>query len=450
MKKPTQEQIDAAYDYAINTLHKTDKEFIDAAVKKWWITMDEIWNPEFGEDWMIVRTPEWTEESQNWWEKTYDDYIQTRNDEVSKLEKDMPLMDRAQIVVDWYRKLWDEKNKLTSKYDSWKSLDKESYTQKLNEINKALQEAEQSPEFKSIVDTIRENWWASFESKYLHPMINTTLEQMAIGVWSKAWNEIWESFDNWAGWDHQNSWFRRIQWSEYWLDKLPEIYDKYNWWTKDSEESKEESKWDSKYWPLKPKNPDIKKSTDEMAFWEDVAWAWGNDYLETRNNKLATALKLKWIESKEDIDKFLSQYPSWKNAKDEWKKNTLNKLSEKIGKIKKGNDKKDSEDKDNIFREDNLIKDDKWNTVWVKHIDIKKKNVWGDWTPSDDDSINWVEDDNIIRDKNWNMIWLKHVDIKKKKTAEESNEDIFNEDNLIKDKKGNTVWVKHISIKKKK
>ena len=70
-----------------------------------------------------------------------------------------------------------------------------------------------------------------------------------------------------------------------------------------------------------------------MVFWDDVAWVWGEEYVDGRNNKLATALKLKWIKSKEDINKFLNQYPSRKNAKDEWKKKTLKSLVEKIGNI---------------------------------------------------------------------------------------------------------------------
>ena len=458
-------------DYFAN---KTDDEIDEI----FWALEDEEWNP--------ITTPEDTESSKPTkqeridYAKKYDEneYSKIWDNAIKWFDESEPLMENAKKVTEAYEKLWDKKNELTSYYNSWRSWDSEVYQAKLDQINQALEAAETSDEFKSIVNTIRENWWASAEDFFLHPMIDATLEKMAMHYWSTMWWEKWESLKNTLYWDVANSWVAKIWWSLKWLHNLPNTYDEYNKWDSVSKTKNDKSntnwdknstdwetpkwenpKWEqpkwksSPFWPTKQTTPDIKTATDKMVFWEGVAAAWGNDYLENRNNQLATALKLKWIESREDIDAFLNQYDSWKNAKDEWKKNTLDKLTEKVGKIKTGKDKKDekkSENKDDIFREDNLIKDKNGNTVWVKHIDIKKKEVWDDWTPSNDDSINGIEEDNIIRDKNWRMIWVKHLDIKKKKTAEESNEDIFNEDNLIKDKNGKTVWVKHIDIKKKK
>lgn len=481
MSKPTLEQIVRAYEQ----WDWTDKEFMDAVVSQWWASAEDF-RP-LDEDWKFIKG---TADEASTDDSTWDSQPITKKELGSDSNYEI-----LKNICERYDDARARKANLLEEYNWWKWYPKDSekrkeFDKKLEEVNSELKSIEDWNELKELFSSIKEVWlWDKWDKWFTSEMWQT-LYQIKNKVGTSDNDVPFKIFGSPVSLD-KFKWYTSLEQA---IDKFDsdkssksDSDKKFDWTIKEdtispawrlkrmsdsiknpSEEQVEqkpekESNWEnpkweqpkwksSPFWPTKQTAPDIKTATDKMVFWEDVAAAWGNDYLENRNNQLATALKLKWIESREDIDAFLNQYDSWKNAKDERKKNTLDKLTEKVGKIKTGKDKKDekkSENKDDIFREDNLIKDKNGNTVWVKHIDIKKKEVWDDWTPSNDDSINGIEEDNIIRDKNWRMIWVKHLDIKKKKTAEESNEDIFNEDNLIKDKNGRTVWVKHIDIKKK-
>ena len=348
------------------------------------------------------------------------EYSKIWNDAIKWFDETDPLMENAKKVTEAYEKLRDKKNELTSYYNSWRSWDSEVYQAKLDQINQALEAAETSDEFKSIVNTIRENWWASAEDFFLHPMVDATLEKMAMHYWSTMWWEKWESLKNTLYWDIANSWVTKIWWSSKWLHNLPNTYDEYNKWDNGSDVKNDESntKWEKK-------SPDITKLTDVMKFWDDVASVWWEKYLDARDEKLALALKIKWIESPEEIDKFLNKYDSWKWAKDEWKQKTLWRLSDKISQISDQDIKnevkaaKERQEGKRKEKDDNNIYDENWKVIWKKHIDIKKKNVWDDWTPSNDDSINWVEDEkeqSVIRDAIDIASWKKKI----------TKEDIYN------------------------
>lgn len=381
-----------------------------------WALEDEEWNP--------ITTPEDTESSKPTKQEKIDyankynanEYSKIWNNSIKWFDETLPLMENAEKVADAYEKLWDKKNELTSLYNSWQSWDPEVYQAKLDQVNQALEDAENSEEFKWIVDAIRENWWASTEDSLLHPIVNATLEQMAVHYWSRMWHEKWASVTNTLVWDLANSSFNKFTGWKYSLSSLPEVYDMYNKGKdKDSTDWKKDSKWWSLPKDTKKFDEKVNNLTDAMKFWDDVSWAWWEDYLNARDDKLALALKLKWIESPEEIDKFLNKYDSWKWAKDEWKQNTLSRLADKMSKISDEDIKnKVKAAKENIKnkeskKDDNNIYDDKGNVIWKKHIEIKKK-TWDNWTPSNDDSINWVEEDSsVVKDAIDIASWKKKL-----------------------------------------
>ena len=120
-------------------------------------------------------------------------------------------------------------------------------------------------------------------------------------------------------------------------------------------------------------------------------------------------LQQNWITDREAINKYLEQYDSWKNAKKEWKDNTLNNLTNMIKEQNK-NDK--TQNNSDIKKEENKWENktnDKENKS-VKIDNVKVRKPGGNWLPDMDSSINWIEeevDENLIYDKNWNPIWSK-------------------------------------------
>jgi len=209
-----------------------------------WALEDEKWNP--------ITTSEDTESSKPTKQEKIDyankynanEYSKIWNNSIKWFDETLPLMENAEKVADAYEKLWDKKNELTSLYNSWQSWDPEVYQAKLDQVNQALEDAENSEEFKWIVDAIRENWWASTEDSLLHPIVNATLEQMAVHYWSRMWHEKWASFTNTLVWDLANSSFNKFTGWKYSLSSLPEVYDMYNKGKdKDSTDWKKDSKW---------------------------------------------------------------------------------------------------------------------------------------------------------------------------------------------------------------
>ena len=371
-----------------------------------WKTSEEIEKAfwvHYNDKWELEQKKEVSQEKKSDYSLDFDKnkYENIWKNAVSDFDITDPLMDNAKRLSDWYRELWKEKNNITDKYNSWQSWDKEFYKKKLDIINEALRAAETSPEFKSIIESIRENW-AAIQDELFHPMVAATLESMALWAWSRMWDKDWESFQNRLEWDLLNSNAARALWPVTRLKNLPTIYDNTVW---KIEEQKKRStpEWleASKRENFRKKNPnvDIKKTTDKMLFWDEAANSWVDNYINIRDDKLATLLKVKWAESPEEIDEFLSQYPSWQNAKQQWKDETLKRLSEKMSNVKY----------DDFAKQ---VKDAK-----AKNESKEEKKVWDDWTPSNDDSINGVEKENTIYDGNGKAIWVKHLDIKKKKPS---------------------------------
>lgn len=391
------------------------------------VNIDNEWNikdksdePELTKEEKINYSNKWdTNEYKSIWDKWMKGYDITN-----------PAIDNLKLIANTYDALLKEKDKITSKYDSWLWQDKEVYQQKLKAINDALEYAENSQELWEALWVIKENWMSDWDRAFARKT-KSLINDMVKHRWSQMnnWNN---QFSNWLYWDYRNSGFARF------MDPTSDIlysayeYD-YNKKNKDNNENNitEEKEWDKEHWTnnkekkqsLEEQIKDKKQTADKMSFWEDVK---NQEYIDKRNKILALHLWQNWIKSEEDIDKYLSQYPSYKNAKQEWKDNTKKVLSDKVNNIKSIGPVKEKEVKKS---EEINNKDVKWAVNENKKKDdtlMYDKNgnaVWSKWTPSNDDSINWVEDE-YIYDKNWNKVWSKAPDNKKtdKKKEEKKKE----------------------------
>jgi hypothetical protein len=434
---------------------KTEEELNEI----FWMTTNELWD--------VVKDNKQkpTKEEKIDYSKQYDDnqYSKIWKDNIKWFDETEPFMSNAEKVATAYRKLWDEKNKITDEYDSWQGWDRDTYMQKIKSISNAMWEAENSPEFKYLVNHIKENW-ITWEDKNFSPMVSTTLTDMARHDWSLYWlspaRDTWWRMSNWVLWDVANSWFVRfMQWvtpqKENSLESLPDIYNESNkkikeiinknkWDKKPDNQNKETIKADNKKWWQSSIAEDT--FTDAMKFGEDVK-SW--DYVDKRNITLAQHLKAKWLSTPEEIDAYLSKYPSWQNAKQERKDNTIKNLTDKIWPIEKKDKNNDSN------KEDKEIKKwDKWDNKWNENNKSNKNvKVWkpgSDWLPDDYSSINWVEeedrDENLIYDKNWNPVWSKST----KKVSNNDKDTIYTyEDWTINQSKINNKWDKYWYINDK-
>lgn len=393
------------------------------------VKIDSVWNIQDKSD-----EPELTKEEKIDYSNKWDtnEYKGIRDKWMKNYDITNPAIDNLKIIANTYDALLKEKDKITSKYDSWLWQDKEVYQQKLKAINDALEYAENSQELWEALWVIKENWMSDWDRAFARKT-KSIINDMVKHRWSQMnnWNN---QFSNWLYWDYRNSGFARfidptsdILYSAYEYDynkKQKENNNKWEdtHWTDTKDNSQKDNKKENKENDFIEKLKGKEETTDKMSFGDDISKSsdpqW---YLEKRNKRLAMHLWLNWIRTEEDIDKYLSQYPSYKNAKQEWRDNTKKVLNAKvnniksIGPVKKEDVKKSEEinDKDvkwaineNKKKDDTLLYDKNWNAVWSK------------WVPSNDDSINWVEDE-YIYDKNWNKVWSKAKTEKKTEKKKE-------------------------------
>lgn len=285
-----------------------------------------------------------------------------------------------------YMQLVSAKKDLVTEYNWWKWLPSGSekkidYENKLNILNNQLKEMEDWEELKNIITSIKEDWlwekweeWDSMPNHRLDVIMSKKSEDNEPRSWLKQ-NIFWDKLDDSVKW-----------WFKIWFNERVDKYlssKKWEHWTSE--------KWNkidtNKDWANKKK---LQIISDKSSFWEDISGKWWEEYLNRRNKLLISQLEKNGITSKEEIDAYLNQYPSWKNAKQEWKDNTLNKLSEwiKEKQTAKKEDTKEQPKEEKKEEPTNKNEWKKWNIVkeWVKNrINFETSN---------DSPLNWEEDDN--------------------------------------------------------
>jgi len=321
-------------------------------------------------------------------------------------------------LYDRYMQLLSAKKDLITKYNWWKWLPTNSekrteYEKQLKILNDWLKEIEDWDELYNIISSIKEVWlWEkpwdndSRAAHWLNVMMSKNSEDNEPRWWLKQ-NLFWNKMDDYMWYGFEKS-----------FDSAIDDYLKTHKWSKDTKDTKDTKVNNniSVNWPFKPMNPTDEKVTDEMSFGSWVKWAGGNQYLEERNKSLALHLKMKWIETPEEIDAYLSKYPSWKEAKQEWKDNTLNILSDKISNMKwwivswkKWEEEKEKniewKGKAREVKDRKNLDEKKWKAREVKD----KKRLWDDWTPDNDSSINWIDEkeNNTLRADEYKKNWYK-------------------------------------------
>ena len=407
-----------------------------------WATIK--WIPVWWEDWFDFKDEDmskilaWWEPLGGWnkrdlveWEAWYDEWKETHDKDLLDKTSFQDLtkekwwwsktwQEKLKIFADKYNKLLNEtKDYVLDNYSGeWLTWEgREEFLKGLYKKQAALKELENSNEFKNLMLDLAEAWtWNPLDNWSLNWELNETLKLAASWAWSEMFKDketlnnivnaartswIWKSLDSYI-----KNWWRASligpwAWVIWWLynmfgwedaQDIAKEYVNKKGLTRESlmsDEEKENNKW--KKFREKNPNVDIKKTTDKMLFWDEAANSWVDNYINTRDDKLATLLKVKWAESPEEIDKFLSQYPSWQNAKQEWKDETLKRLTDKMSNVKYDDFAKQVKDvkakKETKNKEESKNKEvfDKDSWVW------KEDKDWY-WNPNNDSPINWVED----------------------------------------------------------
>lgn len=422
----------------------TPKEVFQELAARW-ATIK--WIPVWWEDWFDFKDEDmdiilsWWEPLGGWnkrdlveWEAWYDEWKKTHDKDLADKASFQDLtkekwwwsktwQEKLKIFADKYNKLLNEtRDYVLKKYSGeWLTWEwREEFLKELYKKETALKELENSNEFKNLMLDLAEAWtWNPFDNWVLNWELNETLKLAASWAWSEMFKDK-ETLSNivkagrtsWVGKNIEsfikNWWWMSIipwGWTVWWLynmfawedaQDIAKEYVNKNGLTRESlmsDEEKENNKWKK----LREKNPNvnINKATDKMLFWDDAASSWIDNYIDARDNTLATLLKVKWIESPEEIDKFLNQYPSWQNAKQKWKDETLKRLSEKVSNVKY----------DDVAKKVKASKTKKED----KKEEKREEKVWDNWTPSNDDSINGVEDESKTKKITDFLKWNKKI-----------------------------------------
>ena len=351
--------------------------YLEAVYKKGRYTPEDFWNPQFDEQWnFIEETAEETqEEVTNEWN---DDTNTSTTDE--KISKDNANnFEILKSLTDEYEKLCFEKAVLIQENQWWEWLNKnwnkyKQYINDLSAIDKRLSEIEDWPEMHELMQSIKEDWlwdkwyqWTWWVRILLNDIVN------------KVWTQSITKDNPHYAWKQRDpqSWF---------IDKIPELVDKYEWQSNNSSNKSEVDKKTSGT-KLKDINDAFKsaKMVDNMSFWWDVK---SSEYLNRRNDTLAKHLKVNWIETPEEIEEYLNKYPSWKDAPQERKDNTVSILTDKVSKMSHKNETPS-----------------KWEFGWKWR---KENEDWSktspDWTTTvrEDWSISfWTDDESSLNDVEW-------------------------------------------------
>lgn len=430
-----------------------------------WIPFDaflmEMWNRWDTIDWAPIQDiVNW----RNWWYEDvkakcewasnsvdlswHDEAIFSTEEPEPEMEEDKKTIynsrnyDALKDFVEKYNALVKQKEEKLSEYNNFKWYNEKTWVidkgkQEIEDINTQLKEMEDWDEFKEILQSIKDYWlWDKFYED------DSWLRAWVDNIMNKRWSAI----------EKNNALKKFFLWSNMVSNtqkNMNDLIDDYLWWKSNTKKEKqlnpefvEKNKDNEKLWPnfrekLKEQSNNNKKNkwwmssiaeetfTDSMKFWDDAA-AIGWWYVDKRNNTLSMHLKERWLDTPEKIDQYLSKYPSWKNAKQEWKDNTLVNLTGMVKELNNKNIKNKWEDKNEIKEEvksnkKEIKKEDKNNK------DVKLWKPGSNWLPDMDSSINWVEeekDDTLIYDKKWNPVWSKAniKDIKAEKKEEKKND----------------------------
>ena len=453
MEKPTLEQFIVALSRYTENWGSAQK-YIEAAIKKWRFTAADFWNPVYNEQWDIVSTDYWTndeveqnndETSQNEGETNeWGDTNNTNNtnDTPKFIEEansdwweDMNNQDKLKILANDYLSILENMRDDVDKYNSgewlsWKA--KQTYKDKLNEYRKQLKEIEQSSELYKLMEDVSRDWSGKLLDNWIwNAKVNNTL-RLLTAWWSNLFSDDdrlynffasskWTTLDNFFSWMFdENTWvvntmmwwainplsyaYSLAAWKDAqdlskefirnWHKNLKDE-DSVEWWNKSSNKTdKTSNKTGDKTKATKVSdiNDKFKDSsiTDSMSFWNDVKSEW---YLDRRNIALARHLKANWIETPEEIEEYLNKYPSWKDAKQEWKNNTVNILADKVAKLN-GKD---------IKKEDEWEKKWEFGWEWWKENEDGSKTSPDGWTTVYEDwSISfWTDDESPLNDVEW-------------------------------------------------
>lgn len=310
--------------------------YLEAVYKKGWYTPEDFWNPQFDEQWNFIEetveevTNEWND---NWWQISQEPLTEDNANNYQRLND----------YVKRYNELVRSKEEILNRYNWWEwytpwSKMYEDFKSEIDNINSQLKDMENSDELASLLQSIKDNWlWAkryeseSFARNWLADIINWVWSSFEFNTWKDDANFMWQA--------PVKSNFKSMN----------KLIDTYLWNYKLNNPSSKSNKVDKKTWASKLTNGNDKfkdtKMVDEMSFWNDVKT---EEYLERRNLSLAKHLKANWIETPEEIEEYLNKYPSWKDAPQKRKDNTVSILTDKVSKMKTSNNKQDDKWNDEL------------------------------------------------------------------------------------------------------
>ena len=230
MDKPTLQQLDKAFSEYVNGWGRA-KDFVEAVVKQWWYTMEELWNPVFDNEWNLTSNDYnkwWDEQSSNETPDTKEDTsskedvenkekpeTEVDNEKIKQLKDEQASID-AKAYADKWRKEYED-NLTKEEWDETSGKSKHSWLQFWDAV--AWDLSKYAPLLYSYFE---KNPWEAAKLIEKVKDLNTLWESKLLNFFDNLWGRLLYWMDKWNG---------SFKSSVIWTDKV----NPFQWWNKSSE-----------------------------------------------------------------------------------------------------------------------------------------------------------------------------------------------------------------------
>lgn len=230
MDKPTLQQLDKAFSEYVNGWGRA-KDFVEAVVKQWWYTMEELWNPVFDNEWNLTSNDYnkwWDEQSSNEAPDVKEDTsskedvenkekpeTEVDNEKIKQLKEEQASID-AKAYADEWRKEYED-NLTKEEWDETSGKSKHSWLQFWDAV--AWDLSKYAPLLYSYFE---KNPWEAAKLIEKVKDVNTLWEAKLLNFFDNLWGRLLYWMDKWNG---------SFKSSVIWTDKV----NPFQWWNKSSE-----------------------------------------------------------------------------------------------------------------------------------------------------------------------------------------------------------------------
>lgn len=272
MNKPTLQQLDKAFSEYVNGWGRA-KDFVEAVVKQWWYTMEELWNPVFDNEWNLT-----SNDYNKWWDEQPSNETPIKEDASSKEDVENKEKPETEVDNEKIKQLKEEQASIDAKAyaDKWRkeyedNLTKEEWDETSGKSNHKRAQFwdvvvwDLSKYAPVLYSYFEKNPWEAAKLIEKVKDVNALWEGKLLNFLDNLWGRLWYWMDKWNG---------SFKSSVIWTDKR----NPFQWWAKSSE-LKDITRWVKTTWS----NPWVMQKT-----------VWTASKNSNAFSNLSTAQKIQW------------------------------------------------------------------------------------------------------------------------------------------------------------